>query len=86
MLFVIRNISGTIDSGKILNIVAHLSTSPGLHIDGINNTFSGSLTVTSNLSSTSIYCTNLSRTNLYSFINANIITQCTNYNGSLVSL
>ena len=51
----------------------------------VNNTFSGSLTVTNNISSTSIYCTNLSCNNLYSFINTSIITQCGNYNSSLVS-
>ena len=41
-LFVIGNVSGTIDSGKVLNIVPHSSTSSGLCIDAVNNTFSGS--------------------------------------------
>ena len=45
-LFVIGNVSGTIDS--------HSRTLSGLRIDGVNNTFSGSLTVTSNLSTANI--------------------------------
>ena len=58
-LFVIGNVSGTIDS--------HSRTLSGLRIDGVNNTFSGSLTVTSNLSTTNITTTNITCTNLYSF-------------------
>ena len=48
MLLVIGNVGGPIDSGKILNIVAHSSISSSLRIDGVNNTFSISLVVTSN--------------------------------------
>ena len=54
-------------------------------MDGVNNTFSGSLTVKSNLNATSISCTNLSCTSLCLFINTSIIMQCTNYNSSLVT-
>jgi hypothetical protein len=85
MLLVIGNITGTADSGKILNIVPHSNTASGLRMNGVNNTFSGSLTVTNNVSSMGVFCTNLSCTNLYSFINTSIITQCGNYNSSLVS-
>ena len=52
ILLVIRNVSGMIDSGKVLKIVPHSSTSSGLHIVGVNNTFSGSLTGTNYLSAT----------------------------------
>ena len=52
---------------------------------GVNNTFSGSLTVTNNVSCAAITTTNITCANLTSFINTSISTQCTNYNGSLVS-
>ena len=64
-LFVIGNTSGTIDSGKVLNIIPHSSTLSGLQMDGVNNTFSGSLIVTSNLSTASITTTNITCPNLY---------------------
>ena len=43
MLLVIGNVNGTVDSGKIMNIVPHSSTSSGLRMAGVNNTFSGVL-------------------------------------------
>ena len=52
---------------------------------GVNNTFSGSLTVTNNVSCAAITTTNITCANLTSFINTSISTQCTNYNSSLVS-
>ena len=84
-MLVIANVSGTIDSGKVLNIVPHSSVACGLQMDGVNNTFSGSLTVTNNVSTANITTTNITCANLYSFINTSISTQCTNYNSSLVS-
>ena len=49
------------------------------------NTFSGSLTVTNNLSTANITTTNITCPNLYSFLNTSFITQCANFNSSLVS-
>ena len=72
ILLVYGAVNGTPDSGQNLNIVQHSGTSSGLRLAGVNSTFSGSLTLTNNLSSTSIYCTNLSCTNLCSFINTSI--------------
>ena len=45
MVFVIGNVNGLVETGKVLNIVPHSSTSSGLRMAGVNNTFSGSLTV-----------------------------------------
>ena len=85
MVFVIGNVSGTVDSGKVLNIVPHSSVACGLRMDSVNNTFSGSLTVTNNVSCAAITTTNITCTNLTSFINTSILNQCTNYSSSLVS-
>ena len=65
----IGNVSSTIDSGKVLKIIPHSSVASGLRIDGVNNTFSGSLTVTNNVSTANIIATNITCPNLYSFIN-----------------
>ena len=73
-----------LDSGQHLNIGQYSSASSGLRMAGVNHTFSGSSTVTNNLSAASITCTNLTCANLYSFINTSIINQCTSYNSSLV--
>ena len=43
------------------------------------------MTVTNHLSVTNRTCTNLTCANLYSFINTSIITQCINYNSSVVN-
>ena len=84
-LLVMGNITGTADSGKILNIVPHSNTASGLRIDGVNSKFSGSLVVSNNLNAINISCTNITCPNLTTFINTSVITQCGNYNSSLVS-
>ena len=43
------------------------------------------MTVTNNLSATNFTTTNLTCPNLYNFINTSIITQCSNYNASIIS-
>ena len=63
ILLVYRAVSGTADSGQNLNIVQHSSASSGLRLVSVNSTFSGSLTVTQNLSATTLTCINLSANN-----------------------
>ena len=57
------NISGIPGSGRNRSNVQHSSASSGLRLAGVNSTFSGSLKVTNNLSTTKPYIVN-AQTNL----------------------
>ena len=46
---------GTPDTGQNLNTIQHSNTSSELQLACVNSTFSGSLTVTNNLSATNFY-------------------------------